>query len=237
MAGKENFHLDPDISAGYMWMLFTKYGWMMVRGRRLALGRRHIANDIFAGRHVKILEKKKLSAGGKTILHDFVYIDALSREGVVLGEKVVLGRGTRIECSGSLSQVGKGIRIGDRTTFGNDCFFGAAGGITIGEDVIGGQYIRFHSENHNYSELNVPIREQGVTHQGIQVGNNCWIGSGAVFLDGAKLGEGCVVAANAVVTGRFPENTVIGGIPAKELKKRGERNSLHPQKGFTNILS
>ena len=223
IAGKENFQLDSDISVSYMWMLIRKYGWMMIRGRRLALGRRHIANDIFAGRHVKILEKKKLSAGSKTTLHDFVYIDALSREGVILGEKVVLGRGTRIECSGSLSRVGKGIQIGNRTTFGNDCFFGAAGGITIGEDVIGGQYIRFHSENHNYSNLDVPIREQGVTRQGIKVGNNCWIGSGAVFLDGAELGDGCVVAANAVVTGTFPANTVIGGIPARELKKRGER--------------
>ena len=223
MAGKESLRLDSDISAGYMWMLFRKYGLMMVRGRRLALGRRHIANDIFAGRHVKILEKEKLLVGSKTMLHDFVYIDALSRDGVVLGERIVLGRGTRIECSGSLSRVGKGIRIGDRTTFGNDCFFGAAGGITIGEDVIGGQYTRFHAENHNYNKLNALIREQGVTQQGIKVGNNCWIGSGAVFLDGAELGDGCVVAANAVVTGTFPENTVIGGIPAKELKKRGEQ--------------
>lgn len=224
-AGKENFQLDPDISGGYMLGLLGKYGWMMVRGRWLALGRRHIANDIFAGRHIKILEKKKLFVGSKTKLHDFVYIDALSREGVVLGEKTVLGRGTRIECSGSLSCVGKGIRIGNRTTFGNGCFFGAAGGITIGEDVIAGQCIRFHSENHNYSDLNILIREQGVTHRGIKVGNNCWIGSGAVFLDGAELGDGCVVAANAVVAGIFPENTVIGGIPAKILKRRGEQKT------------
>lgn len=91
----------------------------------------------------------------------------------------------------------------------------------IGKDVIAGQYIRFHSENHNYSDVNRLIREQGVTHQGIQIGNNCWIGAGVVFLDGAELGDGCVVGANAVVTKKFPRNTVIAGIPAKIVRNRG----------------
>lgn len=65
------------------------------------------------------------------------------------------------------------------------------------------------------------IREQGVTHKGIKIGNNCWIGAGAVFLDGAELGDGCVVAANAVVTKKFPSNSVIGGVPSKIIKNRG----------------
>lgn len=47
--------------------------------------------------------------------------------------------------------------------------------------------IRFHSEDHNYSDLNKPIRDQG--DKGIKIGNNCWIGAGAVFLDGAELGN------------------------------------------------
>lgn len=221
-AGKESFQLDPEISRGYLLHLLRTYGWMMVRGRWLSLGSRHIAGSIFAGRQVKLLEKEKISIGSHTRLHDHVYIDALSKKGVILGKNIVLGRGTRIQCSGSLCHVGQGIRIGDHTTFGNDCFFGAAGGIVIGQDVIAGQYIRFHSENHKYNDLNRLIRRQGTVRRGIKVGNNCWIGSGAVFLDGAQLGDGCVVAANAVVTGIFPENSVIGGIPAKVMKKRGE---------------
>ena len=88
--------------------------------------------------------------------------------------------------------------------------------------MIAGQYIRFHSENHKYENLNSLIREQGVVQKGIVIGNNCWIGSGVVFLDGSRVGDGCVVAANAVVSGKFPENTVIGGVPAKVIKKRGE---------------
>lgn len=222
IAGKEGCQLDKSIGTSYMLRLFWKYGWMLIRGRCFSLGSRKINKCVFVGRNVKVLEKRKLSVGSKTKLHDFVYIDGLSRAGVTLGKGVVLGRGTRIECSGSIEHVGKGMVIGNRSTFGNDCFFGAAGGIRIGEDVIAGQYIRFHSENHKYENLNSLIREQGVVQKGIVIGNNCWIGSGVVFLDGSRVGDGCVVAANAVVSGKFPENTVIGGVPAKVIKKRGE---------------
>jgi acetyltransferase-like isoleucine patch superfamily enzyme len=59
-----------------------------------------------------------------------------------------------------------------------------------------------------------------VSHKGIKIGNNCWIGAGAVFLDGAVVGNGCVVGANAVVTKKFPDNSIIIGIPAKLYKRR-----------------
>ena len=222
IAGKDNFQLDPSIGIGYILRQCWKYGWMMVRGRLFSIGHGQIANDIFIGKKVKVIEKKHLTIGQKTKLQDGVYIDALSKKGVLIGDNVVIGRNTRIECTGGLQSVGKGIKIGDRTTFGNDCMFGAAGGIEIGDDVIAGQFIRFHSENHNYDDVNTLIREQGVTHKGIKIGNNCWIGAGVVFLDGAELGDGCIVGANAVITRKFPENSIIAGIPARIIKRRGE---------------
>lgn len=156
-------------------------------------------------------------------MQDGVYIDALSREGVSIGDSVVIGKNTRIECTGGLQSIGKGVRIGNRTTFGNDCMFGTAGGIEIGDDVVAGQFIRFHSENHNYNDLTKLIREQGVSHKGIKIGNNCWIGAGAVFLDGAELDDGCVVGANAVMTKKFPDNVVVAGIPEKVISHRDGR--------------
>ena len=117
--------------------------------------------------------------------------------------------------------------------------FGAAGGIEIGDDVIAGQFIRLHSENHNFNDLTKLIKEQGITHQGIKIGNNCWIGSGAIFLDGSELGDGCVVGANAVVTKKFPSNVVLAGIPARIIRKRGQkRNELRLicQKYFFRLI-
>ena len=220
IAGKDNFQLDPVIGTNYIVRQCWKYGWMMIRGKLFSFGRKYISHSVFIGKKVKVIEKKRLTIGQKTKLQDGVYIDALSRDGVQFGDNVVIGRNTRIECTGGLQLIGKGVKIGNRTTFGNDCMFGAAGGIEIGDDVVAGQFIRFHSENHNFNDLTKLIREQGVTHQGIKIGNNCWIGAGAIFLDGAEIGDGCVVGANAVVTKKFPDNVVIAGIPAKVIHKR-----------------
>lgn len=65
------------------------------------------------------------------------------------------------------------------------------------------------------------IKNQGVSNKGIKIGNNCWIGSNVTFLDGSELADGCVVAAGAVVTKKFSENSVIGGVSAKIIKIRG----------------
>lgn len=220
-AGKDGFEIDKRISTGAFARQCYKYGKMAAKGKaysvlKMAGGSR----SVFIGKNVELHEHKNIRFGEKVKLHDGVYIDALSTDGVSLGDGVVLGRNSRIECTGTLSSLGKGISIGSRTTFGSDCYFGSAGGISIGEDVVAGQYVRFHSENHVYSDKDTLIREQGVTHKGIVVGNNCWIGAGAVFLDGAEIGDGCVVAANAVVTKKFPPDSVIGGVPAKLIKER-----------------
>lgn len=222
IAGKDKFKLDKRISPFYIFRLFGTYGMMIVRGKLVSIFYSNISHSIFLGKKVKLYEKRYMTIGMKSKIHDFSIVDALSINGVIIGSNVVLGKRTSIECTGSLQHIGKGLVIGDHTTFGSDCFFGAAGGIEIGNDVMAGQYIRFHSENHNYSDENKLIREQGVTHQGIKIGNNCWIGAGAIFLDGASLGNGCVVAANAVITKKFPDNSVIGGVPAKILKYRGQ---------------
>lgn len=226
LAGKENFNLDERIGATYIARICWQYGWMLIRGIWCGIFHRNISKKVFVGKGVKLYEKRYLSVGENTKLHDYVKIDALSTDGVSIGKRCVVGAHSAIECTGSLSKVGKGVSIGDNTSFGSNCYFGAAGGIAIGKDVIAGQNIRFHSENHNYGDRNKLIREQGVTHQGITIGNNCWIGAGAVFLDGAELGDGCVVAANAVVAKKYPSNVVIGGVPARVIKKRFDESVL-----------
>lgn len=221
LAGKDNFELDSQIDTSYVIKLCIKYGFMMLRGKIISLGHKNISSSVFVGKHVKISEKSMVSIGYKTKIHDGVVIDSLSKEGVRIGDQCVIGERSIIQCTGGLANLGKGIEIGNRTTFSNDCFFGCAGGVEIGNDVVAGQYVRFHSENHKYNNLDTLIKDQGVFHKGIKIGNNCWIGSGVVFLDGARLGDGCVVGANAVVTSIFPNNSVIAGIPAKLLKIRG----------------
>lgn len=148
------------------------------------------------------------------------YIDALGSEGIILGKGVSIGRGTMIVVSGSLQNLGKGIRIGNNVGFSTSCYIGGAGGVEIGDDTIFGNYVSIHPENHVYNDPNIPIRLQGVSHKGIIIGKGCWIGAKATILDGTRIGNGCIVAAGAVVRGEFPDNVIIGGVPAKIIKLR-----------------
>ena len=119
-----------------------------------------------------------------------------------------------------MSCLGKGLIVGDNVGLGTHGFWGCAGGIEIGSDVIFGNYVSLHSENHNFKDLIKPIRLQGVNHKGIKIGSNCWIGSKVTILDGATIGNGCIIAAGAVLKGIFPDNVIIGGVPARILKYR-----------------
>ena len=113
--------------------------------------------------------------------------------------------------------------MGDNTALADHSFVGATGGVWIGDNTICGQNTRFHSSNHNFRDMDELIRKQGITAKGIRLGENCWVGAGAVFLDGASIGNGCVVAANAVITKEFPDNCIIAGVPAKIIGWRNEK--------------
>jgi acetyltransferase-like isoleucine patch superfamily enzyme len=155
-------------------------------------------------------------------LGDQVYLSALGSEGITLGDNVGLGAFSRIVVSTSLNDIGSYIRIGNNVGIGEYAYLGGAGGLEIGNDCIVGQYFSCHPENHNFERTDLPIRMQGVNRKGISIGNDCWIGSKVTVLDGVTIGDGCIIAAGAVVTKSFPANSIIGGVPAKRLKDRTE---------------
>lgn len=152
--------------------------------------------------------------GGLTASHH-TYIDALSKEGVTFGQNVSLGKYTRIECTNVFSDLGKGFKAGDNVSLGSDCFFGSAGGIEIGN------YVSLHSENHNFSDVNILMWCQGVSRQGIKIGDDCWIGAKVTILDGVNVGKGCILAAVSVLTkGDYPDYYIIAGVPARVIRRR-----------------
>ena len=133
------------------------------------------------GKNSKLIQKGKMYFGDSVAIGAYSRLDALSKCGIVLGDRVSFGDYSRLLCTGSLNYIGHGITIGNDSHFSEFCFMGAAGGIDIGNNVIAGQCVRFHSENHVFCDPDTLIRKQGVTHKGIRIGNNCWIGAGVVF--------------------------------------------------------
>jgi len=181
----------------------------------------HIPASCFIGKKVKFRNTKFINIGKGTTIGDLVLIDGLSKNGVQIEEKVSIGPYTIIEATGVISNIGQGCIIGKNSGIGAFSFIGAAGGVSIGQNVIMGQYVSFHSENHNFSDMNISIREQGVSRQGISIEDNCWIGAKVTFLDGSVVGVGSVIAAGSVVRGVIPPYSVAAGVPAKIIQKRG----------------
>ncbi|HEY9533753.1 MAG TPA: acyltransferase [Mucilaginibacter sp.] len=175
---------------------------------------------LFVGTNVKVRHGYQLSAGKNLILDDNVSINALSTDGIQMGDHVSIARDSILFCTGVIAQKGKGITIGNRTGIGARAFLAGQGGITIGDDVITGPNIKVFSENHNFSDLAQTIKQQGVTKQATVIGNNCWIGGDVTILAGVTIGDGCVIAAASVVTKSVPANSVVAGVPAKVVKSR-----------------
>jgi acetyltransferase-like isoleucine patch superfamily enzyme len=177
---------------------------------------------IFIGPMVELRNRRMISFGRNITLGKGVIIDGLSKEGVTISNGVNIGPYSIIEATGVISAIGKGIFIGEKSGLGAFSFIGGAGGVVIGKNVIIGQRASFHSENHNFEKLDAYIYEQGVSRKGITIEDDCWIGANVTFLDGSYVSSGSVVAAGSVVRGHIPPNSVVAGIPAKVVKRRGE---------------
>ncbi|PBJ09322.1 DapH/DapD/GlmU-related protein [Flavobacterium sp. ACN6] len=109
---------------------------------------------------------------------------------------------------------GKHISIGKNVFVNFDCTFLALGGITIEDEVLIGPKVSLITESH---PLN-PKERKGLIGKPILIKKNAWIGANATILPGVTIGENAVVAAGAVVSKNVPDNTVVGGVPAKFLK-------------------
>jgi putative colanic acid biosynthesis acetyltransferase WcaF len=107
------------------------------------------------------------------------------------------------------------LRIGLNTAIGRRCVIDARGGIEIGRDVNISSYARLQTAKHL-------IDDPDFTHQysPIVIGDRAWIAEGAVVLGGVTIGEGAVVAANAVVTKDVRPFDVVGGVPAEVIRQR-----------------
>ena len=110
------------------------------------------------------------------------------------------------------------LEIGPGTYVGHNCSFGVGQRITIGERCLIAGDCRFSDSNGHPLDPNLRAEGQPPTKDEVRpitIGNNVWIATGATLLPGVIIGDGSVVATRAVVTGSFPERSLIAGIPAK----------------------
>jgi acetyltransferase-like isoleucine patch superfamily enzyme len=111
--------------------------------------------------------------------------------------------------------IGRDVSITNGT-----CIAASGNGIEIGDDCLISPNVTILSANYRHSELDRPIRQQGMTSKGVKIGNNVWLEAGVVVLDGAVIRDGTIVAPNSVVSSRLPANTIAQGNPARVIFTR-----------------
>jgi acetyltransferase-like isoleucine patch superfamily enzyme len=111
---------------------------------------------------------------------------------------------------------------GENVYLGNHSNIRAAGGnIAIGSNTLIGNNVTIVASNHG-TKLGVLIRLQDWVdgQNGVIIGDDVWIGAGAIILPGVTVGSGSIVAAGSVVVRSVAPNTIVGGIPAKLIRDR-----------------
>ncbi len=131
---------------------------------------------------------------------------------------IEIGKGSVIHMWASFFEPG-GVVIGDDTIVGDHAFLDGRAELKIGSHVdIASQVLIYNSEHdltkEDFSAIAAPV----------EIGDYVFIGPRAIILPGVKIGKGAVVAAGAVVTKDVPDFAIVGGVPAKEIGERKNKN-------------
>lgn len=215
---KQPFEIDPICNSKDLLCILCSYFVRALRGVHFKCGCRSSKGLVFAGTNSRILHASHCSLGKSLNIGNNVTINALSKQGVIIGDNVTIKDNTIIECTAVLRSIAEGIKIGNNVGISQNCFFAARAMIEIGNDVIIGPGVSLFSENHNYKDANTLIRLQGESRKKIIIEDDVWIGANATILAGVHIGKHSVIGAGAVVTKDVPSNSVYAGNPARPIK-------------------
>jgi acetyltransferase-like isoleucine patch superfamily enzyme len=191
----------------------------------LGIGLRAIAYKLFLHAegfpaiedHVRISRPEDIWLGAGVYLDHGVYLHG-GKGGLHIGAGSWIMNGCRLHVFNFRGLTQSGIRLGRRTFVGEGSIMRGQGGILVGDNVLFGPRTQVLAVDHVFTDPNRPIMDQGITARGIVIEENCWIGAGAIVLDGVIIGRGTIVGAGAVVTRSLPPHSVAVGVPAHVIR-------------------
>lgn len=218
--GRENYTIDNSLtSKDILSIIFARIG-QVFRGFFYKLILKKSSGILFVGRRTSLKFCGKMVFGKSISIGNNVEINALSKKGITLGNNVSILKGTIIECTGVMNDLGEGLTIGNNVGIAQNCFIQVRGEVIIGDNVIFGPNVSLFSENHLFDNPDLPVNVQGVNRKGVTIESGVWIGSRAVILDGVTVGRNSIVAAGSIVNKDVLPYSIVGGIPAKLIKMR-----------------
>ncbi|AKD56049.1 acyltransferase [Spirosoma radiotolerans] len=215
-----SFIFDENVNSVTFINLLFKYSLDFLRGFLYYILHFKKPKIVFIGRNVSFFNSQNIQLGSWSTIGTGVYLSGLGKGKIIIGRSSGIGSYSQIIISTSFNNIGEHITIGNNVGIGQFSSLGGSGGLEIHDNCIIGQYFSCHPENHNYSNINLLIKDQGTTRSKIVIGQNCWIGAKVTILAGVYVGNNCVIAAGAVVTKSIPDNAVVAGVPAKIIKIR-----------------
>jgi acetyltransferase-like isoleucine patch superfamily enzyme len=154
-----------------------------------------------------------------------VYVDRLSRLHASVA-RIELGTGTRVMRGAYVSSYVSNARAGEGIVTGMNCWIGVdavlssgQGGIFLGDNVLIAAQTVVVCGNHDFAKIDLATLDQPYYGRPIRIGNNVWIGTHAVILGGVTIGDHAVIAAGAIVNADVEPYTIVGGVPARVLKR------------------
>lgn len=136
------------------------------------------------------------------------------------GGTIFIGKGSQILDGVLILTYGGDIIIGEYCNINPYTIIYGHGGTKIGNNVLIAGHCMIIPNNHNFSDKNIPISNQGCTSKGIIIEDDVWIGHGCSILDGVTVGKGSVIAAGSIVNKSVKPYSVMAGVPAKKIKER-----------------
>ncbi|HIK06827.1 MAG TPA: acyltransferase [Trichormus sp. M33_DOE_039] len=176
-----------------------------------------LGSSVYIQDGVEFISTDIIEVGNGVYIFKGVRIDGKGHEnnrihlenGVILERNVVIGALNKT-C----------INIGQDTFIGSSVCIAGPGSIKIGKHCLIAAHTGIYANNHNFTDTIKPIKYQGISHQGIVIEDDCWLGHGVKVLDGVTIGKGSVIGAGAVVTKDIPPFSIAVGVPAKVIKSR-----------------
>jgi len=160
---------------------------------------------------IRLLAPLYQHRGKHAVIHKSARMDTPPYRKFSLGDYSVIESFACINNAVGDVQIGNHTRIGLHNT--------VIGPVKIGNHVNLAQGITVTALNHNFTDSNKRIDEQGISTNAVSIEDDVWIGANAVILPGVTIGNHCVVAAGAVVTKDVPPHSLVAGVPAKVIKQ------------------
>jgi acetyltransferase-like isoleucine patch superfamily enzyme len=194
-----------------------------LHGGPLALLRFMRANHMLDRRYARLIARfvmlklryrSRLQTEGLSFICPKVQLEIGKHATLHVGRWAWIGHGCKI-------RVHEGeVAIGAKTVMGQECTISAFQHVSIGRECILADRVMLIDFDHGVTEVERPIRLQGIYKRDVRVGNNVWIGYGACVLRGVSVGDNSVVGTNSVLPKDVPANAVVGGVPARVLRMR-----------------